>query len=69
MIYRIGFTNGHVIEVEDVNADMNKMSDNVKYVMFGGGNLVVNMKHVAYIEKVGEENDETGKTDRAEEED
>lgn len=55
MRYKIGFVNGHVIEVEDVNADMNMMGNNVKYVMFSGGNLVVNMKHVAYIEKVGEE--------------
>lgn len=57
MMYRIGFMNGHVIEVEDCDVNFRDIGQNTKYVVYGNGELIVNMKHVTYIQKVGEEID------------
>ena len=64
MKYKIVFANGDVMLAEDRDCDFNKMlSSSLKYVIIGKNTILLNMKHVAYIEKVGEENDRTGKTD------
>lgn len=58
MKYKIGFANGDVKFAEDRDCDFNKMlSASLKYVLIGDGTILLNMKHVAYIEKVGEEDD------------
>lgn len=58
MKYKIGFVNGDVILADDRNCDFNKMlSSSLKYVIIGENTILLNMKHVAYIEKVGEESD------------
>lgn len=60
MKYKIGFANGDVILAEDRDCDFNDMtSDSLKYVIIGKNTILLNMKHVAYIEKVGEENGNT----------
>ena len=58
MIYKIGFANGDVMLAEDKDCDFNKMlSDSLKYVLIRDNTILLNMEHVAYIEKVGEESD------------
>lgn len=58
MRYKIGFRNGDVKFVEDKNCDFNNMlSSSLKYGLIGDNTILLNMKHVAYIEKVGEESD------------
>ena len=57
MKYKIGFANGDVIFTEDRDCDFNEMlSSSLKHVIIGDNTILLNMKHVAYIEKVGEEN-------------
>lgn len=57
MKYKIGLANGDVILAEDRDCDFNKMlSASLKYVLIGDNTILLNMKHVAYIEKVGEDN-------------
>lgn len=64
MIYKIGFVNGDVRFVEDRDCDFSKMlSPSLKYVTLRENTIMLNMKHVMYIEKVGEEHDGTGETD------
>lgn len=64
MKYKIGFANGDVILAEDRDCDFNNIpSSNLKFVLIGNNTILLNMKHVAYIEKVGEEYDRTRKTD------
>lgn len=64
MKYKIGFVNGDVRFVADRDCDFSKMlSDNLKYALLRENTILLNMKHVMYIEKVGEENDGTRKTD------
>lgn len=56
MKYKIGFVNGDVMFAEDRDCDFNNMaSGNLEYVIIGENTILLNMKHVAYIEKVGEE--------------
>lgn len=58
MKYKIGFANGNVMFAEDRDCDFCKMlSSSLEYVLIGDNTILLNMKHVAYIEKVGEEND------------
>lgn len=58
MKYKIGFANGDVKFVSDRDCDLgNMLSSNLKYVLIGDNTIMLNMKHVAYIEKVGEENE------------
>ena len=55
MKYKIGFANGDVLLAEDRDCDFNKMlSDSLKYVLIRDNTILLNMKNVAYIEKVGE---------------
>lgn len=64
MKYKIGFVNGDVILADDRNCDFNKMlSSSLKYVIIGENTILLNMKHVAYIEKVGEENGDQERKD------
>lgn len=56
MIYKIGFVNGDVRFVADRDCDFSKMlSSNLKYALLRENTILLNMKNVAYIEKVGEE--------------
>ncbi len=58
MKYKIGFANGDVMFAEDRDCDLgNMVSSNLKYVLIEDNTILLNMKHVAYIEKVGEENE------------
>ena len=58
MKYKIGFANGDVKFAEDKDCTLdNMLSKTLKYVVIGDGTILLNMKHVAYIEKVGEESD------------
>ena len=58
MRYKIGFANGDVMLTDDRDCDFNKMlSSSLEYVIIGKDTILLNMKHVAYIEKVGEESD------------
>lgn len=57
MKYKIGFANGDVMLAEDKDCDFNNMLySSLEYVIIGENTILLNMKHVAYIEKVGEEN-------------
>ena len=63
-MYKIGFVNGDVRFVADRDCDLgNMLSSNLKYVLLRENTIMLNMKHVAYIEKVGKEYDGTGETD------
>lgn len=62
MKYKIGLANGDVILAEDKDCDFsNMLSSSLKYVIIGDNTILLNMKHVAYIEKVGEESDREAK--------
>lgn len=56
MKYKIGFANGDVMMAEDRDCDFsNMLSSSLKYVTLRENTILLNMKHVAYIEKVSEE--------------
>lgn len=58
MKYKIGFVNGDVMFAEDRDCDFsNMLSRSLKYVTLRENTILLNMKNVAYIEKIGEENE------------
>ena len=64
MIYKIGFVNGDVIFAEDRDCDFNNIpSSNLKFVLIGDNTILLNMKHVAYIEKESESNGDQERKD------
>ena len=64
MKYKIGLANGDVIFAEDRDCDFNNIpSSNLKFVLIGDNTILLNMKHVAYIEKESESNGDQERKD------